>query len=349
MIKVGIIDPQPDSASAFYRSTGPFAYLEKVDGLGKFPLLQNVAWHSLHGCDAVFMRSPVGQHGPNLVKHLLDQGLPVWCDYDDSIDLMPETFPLYMKLGSQTKNVHDIWEMATHLSTSSKVLFKRWTDMGYENKCTIIPNAVDEELIRRLQSVIPPMSKPKTPTVWWRGGQSHYENVAYYLDSLKDIQANFVFQGYDFFKDEPHAEKHASRVALKNPFKEHQYRYIEWKNLPFCFSESMQLNPHVSLVMHNKHLFNESKSNSAWLEAVVAGAISVVPNTPEWADLKGTVKYDVGNKTSFRNAVETAVAIPMEQALGMYTEALEQVKQSYLLGNVNVLRAQVINKLINRL
>lgn len=351
-IRLGVIDPKPESASSFYRSWGVFPELKKISGNLLDPVaLPNLSWNTLEGCDAVFIRSPVGQHSIPMVEHIKGMGYPVWMDFDDAVDVMPTTLPLYMRLGDQSKIMQTLWEKADILTTSSSVLHSRWSLMGYATKSFHLPNTISVNTIVRWASIVPPRKENTVKKLWWRGGQSHHENGVFYINSLEGVDNNckVVFQGYDFFNP-PFAvvpdEVHSTRTPIKNPFT--NYEYIPWESIPTCFTRAMSINPDVAIVMHTPTMFNNCKSNSAWLEAVIAGAVSVVPNTPEWVDLPHVFLYTPGDTKGFRKAVDEALAISANDQTLRLRESMDYILQNFNSVIVNQKRLQISMNLASR-
>ena len=89
-------------------------------------------------------------------------------------------------------------------------------------------------------------------------------------------------------------------------------------------------------------MFNLCKSNIAYLEACLVGAVTVAPHWPEWQDKPGVMTYK--NNAEFQQNVEFLLDHPNDAAI-MHGHGIKQVMADNLMPQANMSRSKLIDAL----
>jgi hypothetical protein len=100
------------------------------------------------------------------------------------------------------------------------------------------------------------------------------------------------------------------------------------------------IKPAVHLVPLKNNKFNESKSNIAWIESTMVGAVCLCPDLPEW-QLDGMIIFDDMFK-SFSNLIEN------EDLKYQWQASYNYIKNNLLLSVVNKQREEIIREIIKK-
>jgi hypothetical protein len=125
---------------------------------------------------------------------------------------------------------------------------------------------------------------------------------------------------------------------------------INSNNASFAKSISMlqylkvidQMCPTIMVVPLLDDLFNRSKSNIAWIEGTMNGAVVVAPDNGSW-DQPGIVKYE--SKEEFKSKTQDLINNP-NQLKELWTESFNYIKQNLTLAKINRKRYNLINEVI---
>lgn len=247
----------PDDASAFYRSTAIFPYIEHPE----LQIIQGTpnSFAGLCGYDTLFVQRPCEQHHLNLIKLAKDTGLKVIIDYDDDPLHLPNDNPMWEYYENHKATIIDSVIAADEVWVSTEGIKKAFK--LYNNNIQIIPNAHNDYVF--------PVGN-KNPFVYnkkamWRGGHSHVgdlydigmpEKIIEMVNGNTDWEFKFFGQRFEYLEkrcgDNYIAVGGASTVQF--------YKLIHEEN------------PCVFFYPLADTVFNRSKSNIAWLESTYAGA-----------------------------------------------------------------------------
>ena len=266
MIRILVISPAPDDGTSFYRCWGPFNRLSK-DYPGEVEIIEgqhmNITWQTLTKVDIVFMQRPYSNDHKRIADICEWHRVPLIVDYDDNLFAVGDHNRSYMLYSNKhiQGNIRRICERAQQVWVTTENMRKVY---GEFSNAVVYENAIDTELF----TAMPHLNRTKA--IVYRGGDSHYNDLKAYEKQIKDLikdlpDYEFHFFGYcpDFIRN---------KVSGKR-LKHHKFT-SPWLYMKFL----AELRPKVVMVPLKDTEFNKSKSDVSWLEATMAGAISVVPD-----------------------------------------------------------------------
>ncbi len=262
------------------------------------------SWSDVSQCDLVFIQRPYTADHYQLAVMAKQLGLPLWIDYDDALDVLPESNPLWsMKFAREAAaHVNACSQLADVVSVTTMRLAERVSVMipamiprnpagegarrgvsggapdtarearaipAMHPKLRIIPNAHNDYLMPFIDLGKMPRQKIMT----WRGSATHDEDLATILPQLVEVANAPEFADWKFaFLGDPPWE-----VRKLMPVKRTLYSAEGWKNYFLFMNEWAGCCPAIHLVPLAETEFNRCKSNLAWLEASAVGAVTLAP------------------------------------------------------------------------
>ncbi len=336
MSKFGIniltIIPQMEDATSLYRATGPFATMRKQIQCNPV-FTSSIGENQMEFADVVFMQRPFTPEHVKIADMCADSGTPLWIDYDDLLFDLPPDNPAhhtYMNQEARSRLVKII-NKASIVTVTTQQLKKCLQDpVLLNNNVHVIPNAFPDKFL----SLMKPYNHKKQ--VNWRGTNTHMRDIGDYATPLIELaqtrkDTSFVFVGYNpWFVTEQMDPKQSIVVP---PMTNGDY---------FRFMSAT--NPSVQIVPLSDNLFNRCKSNIAFLEANMAGAVAIVPQWNGW-NLPGCLTYR--NQAEFKHYIEQALDEPglMEH---IHKSGREYIMENMLLTKVNSKRCQILESLVGK-
>ncbi len=332
-MKILYHSPIPADATSFYRGYGPIRHLAEHHTLDEFVPIKNIAevdWHVLCDADVLFMQRPSCHPELNIIRLAKRCGVPVWIDYDDN----------YLHVHGPREHIYTIqriecvrsaMDLADAISVSTFALKLLLEKEGYGEKVHLIPNAMDETLLKF--SSERPEAKP---VIFWRGGDTHDENFDPYINKLSLLYYNFPHTEWVFLGVPP--KKFLNRIDNS------RVRLYEWTDLFSYFNLLYEINPTLTLVPWHDDEFTRCRSNSSWIESTMAGSVTVFPS---WSSefVVGMVPYK--DENDFFAVVRQVLNNPEDQ--GAYLKnSRDRVESAFLLKKVNPLRYKLIEQLFNQ-
>lgn len=314
-IRVGIITPDAESASSWYRAMGPFSALEGVRIL-TFP---GWGWNELVQCDVVFMHRPYHPMHLKIMEMARGLGVRVWLDWDDDLLAVPYWHASAGNYGAGFREllgrmlaVADLVTVSTvGIAISYNALRKD------ERQCVVLANAWDERLGKRqvpsakCQEGRPAGTadaRPDATLITWRSGvaNSHMQDLESVLPALGRVARKFPSVQFCFL-GQPH-------WRVREVLGEERVRIVPGQDFLGYLRTLQGLRPTVHIVPMVDSAFNQAKSNCAWLEATAAGATVVAPDFAEWR-VPGVYRYSQGPRADsqlggFEEVLETALVDP---------------------------------------
>ena len=252
----------------------------------EFDLPGTTRWTTLAMRWKSFLQRPYKQSDFDIVEYCKVANRPVWVDYDDLLWAVPTDNPshhLYSDPETQ-KRIVRIIGMADVVSVSTEPLreiFQKPTKSGkvLNKEVRVIRNA--------LNPIFTPMSemfkkKQRKKVVLWRGSETHQRDLLRRAEDIISVANNnpdwvFVFVGYNPWFITDHLRKEQCIVSSSLDIVEYH-----------SFLRNAQ--PAIMMVPLENHLFNECKSDIAYLEATWCGALTLCPGFSEWRR-PGAVNY----------------------------------------------------------
>lgn len=247
----------PDDASAFYRSTAVFPYIEHAE----LQITQGApnSFAGLCGYDTLFVQRPCEQYHLNLIKLAKDTGLKVIIDYDDDPLHLPNDNPMWDYYEKHKATIIDSVIAADEVWVSTEGIEKAFK--FYNRNIQVIPNAHNDYIF--------PVENKKSfvynKKAMWRGGHSHLgdmydigvpEKIIDMVNSNKNWTFQFLGQRFEYL------EKRCgdNYIAMGGASTVQFYKLMHEEN------------PCVFFYPLADTVFNRSKSNIAWLESTYSGA-----------------------------------------------------------------------------
>lgn len=319
-------------AVKFYRSIGVFNELEHLmNGTIRFEyhdasqMNPKTMWEQLYPYPLLFISSALNQHLLPILMQARAQGIMTWIDVDDDLFNVPRGNPAlnhYRKPQNQDI-VTKCLDLASVISTTTETLKELYKT--YSPNIHVIPNAYNAA---RLPLQRPKQYKEKPVQIAWRGSHAHQEDLDDVRDVLNHIiesdQLKMTFYGW-------------------RPFFVPENLCIDWRGGWLgVFDYIHRLaghQPDYLLVPLLDNSFNRAKSNIAWMEANIVGAVTIAPAYLPEFDLPGVLRYE--NKQHLKQIVADIEAERIDRN-GLLNDSREEMLSRFTLSAINRKRADLI-------
>ena len=324
-IEISHIISNAGDATSYYRGYGPMNALKRQYGIQLHKLGQ-VMWCDLSDTDIVYIQRPHMPEHVQLIQLAKALNVKVWVDLDDLLCGLTPDNPAFDYFNHFSKNIIFAITAADHVTVSSEHLANEYRK--YNHNITIIPNAWND-LIH--PEPFAPRQKKNigTRSVLWRGTDTHILDLEEVKSDIIELSKS---SSWGFMGFRPYF---LHNVGQKLPSMD----VINYMS----FMQNMGFNV-IAVPLHDSP-FNLAKSNIAYLEGAVAGAVCVAPDFPEWRR-PGVINYNPATGITFKEAVIKALE---ESPSGRrQTEAQKFIVEHLMLSKVNRQRAELIQKLTNK-
>jgi hypothetical protein len=327
--RINCLIPNQTDVTSLYRAVGPMSKLKHhIDC--EFTHTTSISWASLAWCDILFLQRPWGDAFEKACEIAVTNKIPIWIDFDDNLLEIPDWNPakkLYHKPEEQ-KGMVRMLEMASCITTTTEYLKNQF--LQYNQNVFIIPNAVDDYLFD-FKSVDSP--SPKT-IINWRGSSTHQEDLKSILASLRKVQnrldQNTIDHMFHFMGSDANMLKSILRFKQVEPLDPiHYFHYIS------TLGAKIQLVPLVDIP------FNHAKSNIAWLEGIISGAVTIAPKYLPEFNRPGCLNY-----STLEEFEEILYEATIQDISEFYKQGWSFVASNLRLSKVNKLRADVVRELL---
>jgi hypothetical protein len=311
---IAVISHSGGDACQYYRGLGPMRELRRLD-IDVTNIKNEISWLELSGSDIGFMQRPYTPQHVAVAK-LIKQQMPLWIDFDDLLTAVPESNPSYITYAAD--KTHESIARLVHLAdvvTVSTEALK--TYLGRED-IRVIPNAYNDYRLPTERNVV----KRKGKIVLWRGTNSHAGDITAHKDAINALikhnpDTRFIFVGSIPWMLDLSAEN-MDHVAAQT-----MYEYFQLVD---------ELAPDMMIVPLEDNVFNQCKSNIAWIETARNGTTVVAPLWGSWA-APGVCGYTDDFFTTANDALNNG---------GKDWAGWDYVKENLLLSKINELRAEVV-------
>lgn len=276
MIKILVYCPVKADATSFYRGWGPLNHLARLNK--EIELIDagipgyEFQWDVMMRMDLLFIQRPSTAHEVHLMRIAKQCGVPIWIDYDDDYLNIPETNPRFHLYGDphRREQIKRCIQLADTISVSTISLIESITTVTGKPKeaFVLIQNAVDETRFE--------VDAPKKEdigqgrdVILWRGGDTHNEDLQAYLDKMVELYNAYPGFTWAFVGHAP--EAFLKRIDNK------RIKLYPWTDIFSYFDFLFEIQPKITIVPWEDTLFNRSKSNIAWEESTLAGAVTLFP------------------------------------------------------------------------
>lgn len=341
--------PHPVDATNLYRGTGPLQTLKRRIGNIELGINPDINWMMLKAADLVFFQRPAREDHVTAMKLCKSNCKPMWLDYDDNLHAIPLCNRRYSFYGHpQTQHniatmiaMADVISVSTpHLAESTAKLLKCFPDNGEFKldpaKIVVIPNAYDYELHGPLDEKRPERAR----LVVWRGSDSHSKDLLVHTEQMVRVVQEHQDWTYEFI-GEPFwiTIEQLKKVAKPNNLT------LTPPNDPVSYFHYLKRQKPALMIVPLEDIgFNRSKSNIAWLESTVAGAVTLAPNWPEWQK-PGVITYD--SIQDFGDKMAAFLRGEYDEET-LWAASRDYVRDHLPLDKVNLARAEVVNLLAGK-
>lgn len=305
--------PNVYDAISWYRGLGPLGRLRKQMDISLTPLA-HMNWTVASQHDILYMLRPSTDDHKKILEMSKRLGLKVWVDYDDHLLDVPDSNPASDHY-SNPRNKDNVRYCIAHadvVSVSTEFLAKEFQQYRLGHPCVVIPNALHHRFS--------PLQEPNK-IIMWRGSNTHEADLQtahpFFIktqDTHPDIK--FVFFGDPDYR-------------TKRIFKPGRMRVLPKVGIDEYFDTIKAIKPMFQIVPLEDNPFNRAKSNIAWLEATIAGAMTIATPLPEWE-----------RKNAIFNDFDISAALTLRNS---YVEASRAMtKDALWIDNVNEIRKMII-------
>lgn len=326
--KVLTLIPNVSDATSYYRASGVLSKMRYVMDCDFLPE-SNVSWNSLAWADIAFAQRPFGESFYKACIIIKNNNIPLWIDFDDYLIDVPEWNPFY-KFFKNEKDKNEMLEMvkmADCITVTTDMLKQKYLKIN--PNVFVVPNAFNDYTFKFDYM----FSSNKSIT--WRGSNTHSEDLRSILEPLRELQNSNTLDNWIF-----NTIGDDSKI-LKGLVRHKQHPIID----PIeYFHFIKKLNSSIQLVPLVDCDFNKSKSNIGWIEGIYSGAVCIAPSYLQEFDRKGVIRYD--NKEEFKECLSSAIK-DISLLENTYKEGYEYIKENLLLSKVNLLRKEIILRLMD--
>jgi hypothetical protein len=347
-IQIGAGKPQwfqkdSDQPQAFYRYW-PFAQLAK--GIADIHVFEepSVNLSTLHRADWCVFHTPMDTSVLGMISACKSMGVKVWVDMDDLVlaGNIPASNPaaFFFRPKSVQETLLFSLQAADVVSVTTQGLKFGLIQAGINpNKIHVIPNALPDAIWAQRQAP----SQRETARVMWRGSITHEGDLYRFREAFKNMPGiEYLFFGSEPWVLYQRYEGHLTEVMLKD-WRAGMFNYI---------SDLKEEKPTWCVVPLENIPFNHSKSNIAFLESTLAGAVTIAPAYMPEFNLPGVWTFGKENPKGQQHYAHElgaifkriAQGVAEEARMEMYREAERTIEANYLLSVTNRKRLELLQR-----
>jgi glycosyltransferase involved in cell wall biosynthesis len=289
--------------------------------------MERGGWVTYSPLDILYMERPTLPSFLEGIKLAKNYSIPVWVDFDDDLWNVPKYNPSYdfYSQESTKENIKECISLADLITVTSQSL--KDTISKYNKNVHIIPNAWNDYNFKWN------INFSTKEIVNWRGSGTHsgdlqpYKKAFIELQKYKNWKWSFMGADHEDVSDEIDSRK---KIIFKQT------------NIISYFNQIRDLSPGIQCVPLAFNVFNESKSNIAWIEGTYAGAATLAPFMEQWKR-SGIKNYSGADE--FLDALEELMKNDKYRKK-LWKESYEYIGESLLLSKVNQKRKELALQLV---
>ena len=262
MIKLKYVVDNPGGACSFYRSLGVLPYLQELS----ISKLENDEWQNMIQADVIYIERPTTQYHLDVMSRAKKFGIPVWIDHDDNFFAIPNGHPHkeFYSRGDVLTGIFACLRMADLVTVTTPGIQEQY--LGINPNVKIVKNAWNDYLFKEKTF------NNQERLIMWRGSDTHREDLYSVLPALKETASKFGSRRWAFLGDG--AYFYAREVA--NSAQLNTCSLIEY------YDEAYKMAPSIMIAPLVDNESNQCKSNIAWLEGTLFGAVVLASPLPEF-------------------------------------------------------------------
>lgn len=318
--------PDRNDATSWYRSAGIAHDLENKSGhiitVANWNQL-DMSWSIIMGFDIILLQRPFTKVAADLCQYIKCCGKSLWVDYDDNLFAVnPEnpTFDIYDDPENQN-NIKNILKIADAVSVPTEYL--RQAYIPYNKNIEVIPNAFNDGVLKRGEL------KKREKIIAWRGPVAHIYDLMTFGKEINRCVQEFPQWEFNFIGYRPWFLCDSTNKG-----------YLKAMDIMVYFGKLLDMAPGAFHVPLHDNTFNRCRSDTAYMEATFAGAVTV---TPEWWNAPYSLPYTDTNSyyEVMRSVLAGEIDIEVENR-----KAWEYICDCRMLSKINVQRIQLINSIL---
>lgn len=324
-MKILLVERHNFGGIQFYRSTYPYSTLVRETRGAQLDYrdLKNshLTYSDFLTADVLVIPRPYNKAHENAIINAKAVGLPVIVDLDDLMFRLPEENPAFLEWDQEhMQRLSDCLYMADAVTVSTPYMrdFLLAQEAFKGKYIEVIPNSWPKQIVRG------PNEKAEKLRVLWRGSSTHAGDVATMAGQITRWSDNenieLIFMGHVFA---------------------YKWKCMKIKKLPLAdyFKAIQSLRPHVVIAPLENNDFNRAKSNIAWIEGTMAGAVTFtnMPAIDQWGEPGMLRDPSVIGSDRF-----------WKMQKGLYSRSREAINSNYQLQEYNKVRARIISKISKR-
>lgn len=330
-MNIAILKKRMESAVSYYRLT-PLLELARTDGHNVAILPpEHFTVDAAHSFDILFCHRPSIKElaAIAIAKGI---GVKVWIDLDDllwKIHFASAAFQHY------TPQEHDTLTrslLAADVITCSTKALAKHIEQEFGRHAVVLPNAWNN---RPGSDYIMPFKSADVRTVLYRGSNTHDADVYSHRDAFREYDTI----RYEFLGLQPWylAKKYGGHLGTLNlnAFTNDVLSY---------FRRIYEINPQFFVVPLENTPFNECKSNIAWIEATMCGAVCIAPRyLPEFAAVPCLLYEDEAHLREMIGMIATEDNCMLFQEI--HQRSVKMLRELYGLDRINDVRRIIVGDL----
>lgn len=316
-MKIITLTPNQVDATSFYRAWGVFPDIMKRSditftdyydaqmmlGEGK----RGFTWANAMQYDAAFFQRAFG-NVIEIAKFMKDCGLKIIYELDDNLWEIPASFDIKRFYDKDKLSTMVYMLKISDLVIVSTQALADYIETAFDVKCEVVNNAID-------LNKYPIQTYNEDGPLIWRGSSTHRSDLRQYREIMEGIEEPMQLWGYDAVNLEP-------KLKLK------KFTFVKPLDPIYYFANLRATKPRGIVTPLVEDVFNACKSNIAYLEATMAGAVCY---SNQWSEFKGKgLNLSEVDKKNHKEAHEIAV---------------DDVKNNYSLKMANDKRIDLIKSL----
>lgn len=331
-MKILCVKPKFETAVSFYRGTPVMHELCRANGweLDVLPA-KDITPDQIYKYDIFFDIRPTSDESIYCIYLAKSAGIKVWIDIDDLLWKIPGSNIVSRSFSENSKTNLTRAILNADIVTVSTDTLAEQINLEFGVMCVVIPNAWNDR-VDDLHGKWNAPEEGQSSHILWRGSTTHtgdlLDNREYFQES-EDYYFTFMGEFPTFF-----FKKYGGGLEKIN--------WQSWRDNIFeYFQVCQQLKPQYFFFPLEDNLFNRCKSNIAWIEATMAGAVCIASKKmPEFKKVPCIYYESYDNLNDIINNKALAENI--------FRESINYLREVLRLSIINEQRAGVVNFLMNK-
>lgn len=326
------VKPKFETAVSYYRGATVLHELCRVNGwnLDVLPI-KDITQDQIHKYDILYDTRPTSDDAIYCIYLAKNAGVKVWVDIDDLLWQIPGANTVSRTFTEKSKSNLTRSFLNADIVTASTDELAELISKEFGVQCISIPNAWNDRVDYLPEQWNAP--EPNAPAhIFWRGSTTHTGDLLIHREYFKESdQYYFTFMGEFptfFFK------KYGGGLDRIN--------WQSWRNNIFeYFNLTNQLKPQFFFFPLEDNPFNRCKSNIAFIEATMCGAVCIAsPTMPEFTKTPSILL----------DTTKDSILIEeyMEKAPSLYRESVLYLDKVLRLSLINKRRALIAKALYEK-